>query len=114
MSEYMILFINGKKVQRTDDEKNKRMAEFHIWMDKYSKNGHLKNGFPLRIQGKFFSMENGSMDVDETVHDDQGSIAGYFILEAENENQAVGIIKECPHISHGGKIELREIAPLPV
>ena len=38
-------------------------------------------------------------------------IGGYFTIEAADYNEAVEICSDCPHLTYGGRIELREVEP---
>jgi hypothetical protein len=40
------------------------------------------------------------------------SIAGYFLVRARDYRHAVTIAEGCPHVRHGGSIEIRRIARL--
>jgi hypothetical protein len=39
----------------------------------------------------------------------EGAIAGYFLLPASDYDHAITIAKTCPHLKHGGTIEIRQI-----
>ncbi len=38
-----------------------------------------------------------------------GRIGGYFLIRAEDLEEAVRLAGSCPHLTHGGSIEVREI-----
>ena len=37
------------------------------------------------------------------------SVAGFFFIDAGSENEAMRIAKSCPHLQHGGSVELRRV-----
>jgi hypothetical protein len=39
-------------------------------------------------------------------------VAGYFVFEAKNLEDAVAIARSCPHVKHGGRITVRAVAPV--
>ncbi len=39
------------------------------------------------------------------------AIGGFFLIDAQNYDDAVEISRECPHFSYGGWVEVREINP---
>ena len=41
-----------------------------------------------------------------------GSLAGFFKISAKSREEAEAIARTCPHLRHGGWIEIREIARL--
>jgi hypothetical protein len=40
------------------------------------------------------------------------TLGGYFIITAPDYDAAVDIARECPHLRHGGRIEIRQIDPV--
>jgi hypothetical protein len=38
-----------------------------------------------------------------------GFVAGFFVLRAASDARALAIARSCPHLAHGGRIELRKI-----
>jgi len=47
--------------------------------------------------------------VDGPFAETKETIGGYFIVEAATLAEAIEITKECPSLSNGGIVELREI-----
>jgi hypothetical protein len=39
----------------------------------------------------------------------EAPLGGYFIVEAKDWDAAMEIARSCPHLAHGGTIEVREI-----
>ena len=39
----------------------------------------------------------------------EGGVAGYFLLPSSDYDQALSIARTCPHLKHGGAVELRQI-----
>ena len=37
------------------------------------------------------------------------SVAGFFFIDAKSKGEALRIAKSCPHLQHGGSVELRRI-----
>jgi hypothetical protein len=42
----------------------------------------------------------------------RGALAGYFLLDAADPAAALAVAESCPHLRHGGTVELRRIAAL--
>jgi hypothetical protein len=40
----------------------------------------------------------------------EGFIGGFFVFQAANDERARAIARSCPHLRHGGRIELRRIS----
>ena len=37
-------------------------------------------------------------------------LGGYFVITARDLDAAVGVARSCPHLRHGGRVEVRAIA----
>jgi hypothetical protein len=48
-----------------------------------------------------------------TARPDQGGerIGGYFLIRAADDAAALALARSCPHLRHGGRIEVRRIRP---
>jgi hypothetical protein len=42
---------------------------------------------------------------------DPESLAGFFIVSAASAAEADSIARSCPHVRHGGKVDVRPIEP---
>ena len=88
------------------------VAEYGQWAAGVYKSGRYITGEKLRDQGKVLSSSEGTIQVtDAMFNTGQGELGGYFIIEANDYEDAVRIASQCPHLKYGGTIELREIEP---
>ena len=88
------------------------VAEYGQWAAGVYKSGRYITGEKLREQGKILSSSEGAIQVtDAMFNTGQGELGGYFIIEANDYEDAVRIASQCPHLKYGGTIELREIEP---
>jgi hypothetical protein len=62
-------------------------------------------GKNLRKDGNNFRITDGPFTEAKEV------IGGFFIISAENYDEAVKLSESCPHLKYGGRIELREVEP---
>lgn len=87
------------------------VGEYKRWAMGVHKTGRYISGEKLRESGKVLHQENGDLKIAEGVLNTGTELGGYFIIEAKDYDEALKIASECPHLKHGGKIELREIEP---
>jgi len=95
---------------KTPEEEMQRVKEYGAWARDLGRRGLLIGGEKLKDEGRLLSQPNRSAAVVEApLNASEGSIAGYFLLPSSDYNQAVTIARTCPHIKHGGTVELRQI-----
>lgn len=91
-------------------EELQRVKEYSAWARDMERRGLLLGGEKLKDEGRFLSQLKESATVAETPSNAaEGDIAGYFLMPASDYDQAVTIAKTCPHLKHGGIVEIRQI-----
>jgi hypothetical protein len=112
MSQFM-LFIRGgsdTSVNLSPEQIQASIKRYSDWAQKLRAAGKLVSADKLKDnEGLLLSAKNGQVVVDGPFAETKETIGGYFIVEAANLNEAIEITKECPAISEGGVVELREI-----
>jgi hypothetical protein len=81
------------------------VAEYRDWAIAWHRRGALELGEKLA---------DGSWLLDQATVSERASpggdaISGLFVIRAESAQQALEIAGSCPHLRHGGRIELRRI-----
>jgi hypothetical protein len=111
-NEYLLLF-RGTDWHRglSPQEIQEVMARFKGWFDELTTQGKVKGGHPLVSEGKVVSGKNGRLVADGPFAESKEAIGGYFLVEVENEEQAVMIARKCPALDYGARVEVRQIAP---
>lgn len=95
---------------KTPEEAQQRVREYGAWARDLGGRGLLIGGEKLKNEGRLLNQPNQSSAVAETRSEDsEGAVAGYFLLPSSNYEQAVTIARTCPHIKHGGTVELKQI-----
>lgn len=110
-SEYLLLF-RGSQWDRSlsPAELQKTMAAFVGWFERLSANGTVKAGQPLMDDARIVSGKNGRVVADGPFAESKEAIGGYFIVHAENFEEAVTIAQGCPILEYGTVVEVRPIA----
>jgi hypothetical protein len=107
----MLFIRNGDEPQDLSAEEiQQAIQRFSNWARKLREQGKLIAAEKLKDnKGLLLSNRNGQTVVDGPFAETKETIGGYFIIEAGNLDEAIEVTKECPALSHGGKVELREV-----
>ena len=112
MSQFMLFIRNGEESseQLSPEQIQQAIQRFSEWAKRLREQGKLLAAEKLKDNtGMLLITRNGQVVVDGPFAETKETIGGYFIIEAENMDEAIEITKECPGFSHGGIVELREI-----
>jgi len=110
-SEFMLV-LNSLPNQYADDspEEAQLIAEYRSWANRIGEKGLLVGGEKLESDVRRLKIVNGQMQVNtiDAVANENG-LAGYFLIRATDYEQAIEIARGCPHLQHGGTVEVRRI-----
>jgi hypothetical protein len=87
-------------------EEENRVREYVAWMRGLRADGHLLQGERLADSGRELNSD-GENDAQWSLAD--GTVVGFFVVSAPDLAQAVELARGCPHLRHGGRIEVRPI-----
>lgn len=108
-----ILFIRGGSdvsVNLSPEQIQESIKRYSDWARKLRAEGKLISAEKLKDNtGLLLGTRNGQTVVDGPFAETKETIGGFFILEAENLENAIEITRECPALNDGGAVELREI-----
>ena len=108
MNTYLVLVRGGVPGFDSLDEAG-RKAIYEKWfayIGKLSESGNWVKGNPLDDSGRLLCAKKEPEE--GVVGDDDVSIGGYFILEAEDYDHALKLCDDCPTFEIDGKLEIRE------
>ena len=90
------------------------VEEYGAWRQKLAEEGRLAGGEKLEDgTARNLTGGNGQVQVtDGPFAEAKEVIGGYFMIQADDYDQAVAISEGCPHLKYGGRIELRKIEEL--
>jgi hypothetical protein len=83
-----------------------RVDEYIAWVHGLRSQGHLVQGERLADLGRELGPD-GSHDAQWTLT--AGAVQGFFVVSAPDLTRAVELARGCPHLRHGGRIEVRPI-----
>jgi len=114
MKEFLLLIRqDGDPLEKMSSEEQQHHAQkFSAYISNLMKEGKLKSAQPLEGGGKIVEGKKG-ITKDGPFNESKEVIAGYFLILAENIDEAVKIAKDNPIFQDGeGKIEIRPIRKL--
>lgn len=98
---------------RYDRPESEFVAEYSAWAGELARRGALVSGEKLDSTSRLLSeTAGGAVRVDSAeARSELGQLAGFFIIRAGSQAEALEIAQSCPHLGHGGRIALRPIVP---
>ena len=117
MKDYLLIFRGGGEHRETTQNDSEawqaHMQKWKTWMENLDKEGKFVGGQPL---GETGSVITGTKKVVTDGPFAEGSevVAGYLIIKAGDQDEAVKLSKDCPLLEHNGIVEVREIQELKI
>jgi hypothetical protein len=112
--EFMLVLSEDPDLVATDDQRKLAVQQVGEYAMTLAGDGILKGGAPLRPvqEGKKVRTRDGRQRVlDGPFAESKEVIAGYFVIEAPDLDEAVRIAARCPNAAFGS-VEVREIVPM--
>lgn len=115
MPDYMLILHESTTgaMEMSAEEIEKIIFEYKSWSRRVAEAGKLVGGQKLRDEGgRMLTQANGDFRAtDGPFAEAKEVIGGFFMIKAADYDEAVEISRTCPHLTYGGRIELREIEP---
>jgi hypothetical protein len=111
-AEFMLVLRSaaGQSPTPAPEEVRQRVGEYGQWAGRLRQQGVRVDGEKLRREARILrGIAGGAVVSEERSEAGQDAIAGYFLIEAQNYEQAVKVAEGCPHLKYGGTIEVRQI-----
>ena len=107
MEKFMLIFQNGAHAERSPEEIQATMGKWMAWIGKLSEAGKYVAGEPLLPGGKVLTAVDTVTD--GPYAEGKEVIGGYFIVHAENYDDAVAMCSDYPDFGYGGKVHVRQV-----
>ena len=116
MSQYVLLLHDSStaSTEMSAGEMQAIIGRYKAWAGGIAARGHMRGGQKLQDgTGRVMRAAGGKVEVtDGPYAETKEIIGGFFIIEAENYEQAVALTRDCPHLDFG-TVEVREVEPTP-
>ena len=105
----MFIFQGGTSTNnhQSPEQMQAHMGKWMAWIDKLRKQEKYVAGEPLLPGGKLVGSNKKVTDGPYT--EGKEVVGGFFIINAEDYNEAVEIAKDCPDYEYGGSVQVRQI-----
>jgi len=90
------------------ERRDELLEKYKDWVKELRDHKRFVAGEPIAAGGRVLKLENGNV-VDHPFRQRKAVITGFFIIEAEGEEHAVQIAKDCPALLHGECVIVRRI-----
>lgn len=113
MARYMLLLHDetGAFDAVSEAEMMKIVQAYSEWSKKLGAKGKLLGGEKLTDEpGRHMQRKNGKTVVtDGPFAEAKEILGGYFLLQAESYDEAVELTQDCPHVTRGARVEIRQV-----
>lgn len=109
MEKFMLIFQGGEKTDQSPEQMQANMGKWMVWIDKLAKKEQYVSGEPLLPGGKLVSGVGGKTITDGPYTEGKEVVGGFFIIKANDINEAVTISKDCPDYELGGTVQVRQV-----
>ena len=105
----MLIFQSDTSAPKGSPEQMQgQMGKWMAWVEKLTKEGRYESGEPLLPGGKLVSGKNKTV-TDGPFTEGKEVVGGFFVIKAENFDEAVKICDDYPGFENGGSIQVRQV-----
>ena len=110
MAKYLLVYReSARSTPPSPAEIQASFQKWGEWIGKYTQSGHIINpGDGLKETGKVVRADG--IVSDGPYVESKEIVGGYSVIQADDYDQAVAIVKDCPAAAEGGCVELRQLA----
>jgi hypothetical protein len=109
--EYLLLF-RGPQWDKglSTEELDQVMDKVTNWFESLKKQGKIKAGQALSVDGRIISAKNGrALLADGPFAESKEAVGGYLLVQADDLNEALAIGRSNPTLEYGVSIEVRPV-----
>lgn len=110
MSQFMLFVTGGyaSEVDLSPEDIQGRIEKYRQWSGDLASAGKLVDANKISDEPHILVRENGQFSVQKPAPS-EATIGGYFVIEAEDYEEALRLAEGCPIFEHGGTLEVRQI-----
>lgn len=113
MPKYMLLLHDDPApfLAMSPQEMQAAIEQYIAWGDSLRERGLLGQSHKLADEpGRVARSADGAIRVTDGPYSETKEVlGGFYIVAADNYDHAVNLTRDCPHLQHGGSIEIRQI-----
>jgi hypothetical protein len=108
MEKFMLIFHGGNPETMSPEHIQSHMGKWMSWIEKLSQAGKYVAGEPLLPGGKSITGKSKTV-TDGPFTEGKEVVGGFFIINAENYDEAVSLCDDYPDYGNGGTIQVRQV-----
>jgi hypothetical protein len=108
MEKFMLIFQGGMSPHSSPDQMQEQMGKWMAWIDKLAKNDQYVAGEPLLPGGKLITGKKKTV-TDGPYTEGKEVVGGFFLIKANDINEAIKICDDYPDYEQGGSIQVRQV-----
>jgi hypothetical protein len=113
MAKYMLLLHDDPSAWASvsPDKMQQIIEKYMAWGAKLRESGILVNSDKLSDDpGRVIRGKNGQLRItDGPFIEGKEVLGGYYTIKAASYDEALQLVKDCPHLEYGGTIEIRRV-----
>lgn len=109
LPQFVLVLRNSQRElpTRSVEDEMQRVKEYSLWARNMNS---VVDGEKLTDDARTLNVIDGRSVISEMEADaKKTAIAGYFLIKANDYQQAITIAETCPHLKYGGTVEIRQI-----
>jgi hypothetical protein len=107
MEKFMLIFHGGIKQDASPEELQANMGKWMAWVEKLHKEGRYIAGEALLPGGKLVTGKTSVTDGPYT--EGKELVGGFFVISANNMQEAVDECQMYPDFEYGGTVQVRPV-----
>jgi hypothetical protein len=109
MKKFILLIRSEDKfAQLSPADIQSTIGKYRSWAQKMREEGRLIDAEGLKDGGKVLTGSAGGIITDGPFPETKEMVGGYYVFTADSMEQAEQIARDCPALSYGGSVELRQ------
>ena len=113
MEKFMLIFQGSMSRNESPEQFQKIMEKWMAWIKKLRNSEQYVSGEPLLPGGKLI-LKKGGPATDGPYTEGKEVVGGYFIIRANDYDEAVKICDDYPGFDYGGSVQVRQVVKLEV
>ncbi len=107
MEKFMLIFHGGMTQDASPQDLQSNMSKWMSWIEKLQKEGKYVSGEPLLPGGKLVSSKTAVTD--GPYIEGKEVVGGFFVINANNMQEAVDECQHYPGFDYGGQVQVRQV-----
>ena len=108
MEKFMLIFHGGLGEDQSPEFMQEQMGKWMAWVDKLTREGRYVSGEALLPGGKHLSGA-GKPATDGPYTEGKEVVGGYFVVNANDYDEAVAMANDYPDFEIGGSVQVRQV-----